>query len=235
MIKRLFDMVLSAFGLLLLSPLILGAAVLIWAQDRHSPFYIAPRIGRGEQPFRMVKLRSMIIAADRNGVNSTAATDPRITPIGHFVRRWKLDELTQLWNVLLGDMSLVGPRPNTAADVALYSAEHRELLTVRPGITDFSSIVFSDEGEILRGADDPDRLYLDIIWPWKSALGLLYVRNSTILLDLRLVMITIVAIVDREAALKRLQPILAKVGAPSAVLQAAARQTDLRALASPAS
>jgi lipopolysaccharide/colanic/teichoic acid biosynthesis glycosyltransferase len=232
MIKRLFDIMLSAFGLLLLSPLILGAAVLIWAQDRHSPFYIAPRIGRGEQPFRMVKLRSMIIAADRNGVNSTAATDPRITPIGHFVRRWKLDELTQLWNVLLGDMSLVGPRPNTAADVALYSPEHRELLSVRPGITDFSSIVFSDEGEILRGAKDPDRLYLDIIWPWKSALGLLYVRNSTILLDLRLVMITVVAIVDREAALRRLQPILAKVGAPPSVLQAAARQTDLRVLAS---
>ncbi len=235
MIKRLFDILLAAFGLILLSPLILVMLVLVWTQDRHSPLYISQRAGRGGRPFPIVKMRSMVVAADRTGVTSTAATDMRITPIGHFVRRWKLDELTQLWNVLTGDMSLVGPRPNTMNEVALYSPEQRQLLSIRPGITDFASIVFSDEGEILRGADDPDQLYREIIWPWKSELGLLYVRHSRVPLDLRIIFITIVAIFDRQRALALLQPVIARLGASPRLLSAAARERDLRQLADGAS
>ena len=228
--KRLFDIVASALGLTLLSPLILGAMLLVWSQDRHSPLYISRRIGRHGRSFPIVKIRSMVVAADRTGVSSTAATDLRITPIGHFIRRWKLDELTQLYNVLTGDMSLVGPRPNTANEVALYTPEQRRLLSVRPGITDFASIVFSDEGEVLRDSDDPDQLYRDIIWPWKSELGLLYVDHRHLSLDLKLIFITAAAIFDRPRALRMLQPALARLGASPQAMMVAARETDLRLL-----
>ena len=138
--------------------------------------------------------------------------------------------MTQLYNVLTGDMSLVGPRPNTANEVGLYTPEQRQLLSVRPGITDFASIVFSDEGEILRDADDPDQLYRDIIWPWKSELGLLYVRHHHLSLDLRLIFITAIAIFDRRRALRMLQPVIARLGASPRTMAAAARETDLRLL-----
>lgn len=230
MTKRLFDIVIAALGLIFLSPLILGAMLLVWAQDRHSPLYISRRVGRHGRSFPIVKIRSMVVAADRTGVTSTAATDLRITPIGHFIRRWKLDELTQLYNVLSGDMSLVGPRPNTENEVALYTPEQRRLLSVRPGITDFASIVFSDEGEILRDSDDPDQLYREIIWPWKSELGLLYVRHRRLSLDLRVIFITAIAIFDRRRALRMLQPVIAGLGASPRTLAAAARETDLRLL-----
>jgi lipopolysaccharide/colanic/teichoic acid biosynthesis glycosyltransferase len=227
MLKRMLDIILSATALILFSPVLLVAMLLVWWQDGHSPLYVAPRAGRGGIPFQMIKLRSMIVAADNSGVTSTAATDSRITPIGHFVRRWKLDELTQLWNVLLGDMSLVGPRPNTLDEVALYSADQQELLTARPGITDCASIVFSDEGEILRGAADPNLMYQDVIWPWKSALGLLYVRNIGLWLDVKLIALTVVAIANRPIALRLLQKTLYKLGASKILCDVAARDIDL--------
>ena len=121
----------------------------------------------------MVKLRSMIINADKNKVDSTASDDMRITRVGMMIRAYKLDELTQLINVLKGDMSLVGPRPNVQRDVDLYSETEKRLLSVKPGITDFSSIIFSDEGDILSGLDDPDIAYNQLIRPWKSRLGIL--------------------------------------------------------------
>jgi lipopolysaccharide/colanic/teichoic acid biosynthesis glycosyltransferase len=155
-VKRIFDIVASATGLLVASPILLPVMFLVWKQDRHSPFYVAPRVGRGEKPFKMVKLRSMIINADKSGVDSTGSNDRRITPVGHFIRRYKLDELTQLWNVLKGDMSLVGPRPNVKRETDLYTLEEKKLLSVKPGITDFASIVFSDEGDILK--DQPARV-----------------------------------------------------------------------------
>jgi lipopolysaccharide/colanic/teichoic acid biosynthesis glycosyltransferase len=230
MTKRLFDIAIAALGLMLLSPLILGTMLLVWAQDRHAPLYISRRVGRDGRSFLIVKIRSMVVAADRTGVSSTAATDLRITPIGHFIRRWKLDELPQLYNVLVGDMSLVGPRPNTANEVAFYTPEQRRLLLVRPGITDFASIVFSDEGEILRDSDDPDQLYRDIIWPWKSELGLLYVRHRKLSLDLMLIFITAIAIFDRRRALRMLQRALTHLGASPRTMEAAAREIDLRLL-----
>ncbi len=225
--KRIIDATLSLIGLLLLSPLLLPVLFLIWAQDRHSPFYIAPRVGRGETPFRMVKLRSMRIGADKTGVDSTAANDRRITPIGAFVRRYKLDELMQLWNVLKGDMSLVGPRPNVERETRMYTVEERKLLAVRPGVTDFASIVFSDEGEILEGHADPDLAYNQLIRPWKSRLGLFYVERQGVLLDLSLVGLTAVAIVSRETALRGVARLLASLGAPRELAEVAKRFAPL--------
>nr|MDP9178948.1 sugar transferase [Gemmatimonadota bacterium] len=173
--KRALDIAAAGAGLILLSPLIAALSIAIYLQDYHSPLYVATRAGRGDRPFRMVKFRSMVIRADSSGVDSTAGDDARITRLGAFIRRFKLDELPQLWNVLRGDMSLVGPRPNVERETRLYTAEEKRLLSVRPGITDLASIVFADEGEILRGSDDPDLRYNQIIRPWKSRLGLVYV------------------------------------------------------------
>lgn len=179
----------------------------------------------------MIKIRSMIVNADKSGVESTSKSDNRITPLGHFIRRWKVDELSQLWNVLKGDMSLVGPRPNTLKETASYSEAERGLLSVRPGITDFSSIVFSDEGDILKDSTDPDADYTRLIRPWKSALGLLYVRNASVYLNLKLIWLTIVAIFGKRAALEKLQPILARYGCDPVVAKVALRDQPLEAWA----
>ena len=201
MIKRLVDILASFFGLLVTSPILLPVMFLVWKEDKKSPFYIAPRSGRNGTTFKMVKLRSMVVDADKSGVDSTSGNDMRITPIGHKIRRYKLDELIQLWNVLTGDMSLVGPRPNVKSETDLYTDVEKELLLVRPGITDFSSIVFSDEGEILEGKDNPDLAYNQLIRPWKSRLGLAYIENQSFLLDLQLIFYTIVAIISKPKAL----------------------------------
>jgi lipopolysaccharide/colanic/teichoic acid biosynthesis glycosyltransferase len=229
MAKRTVDILASLLGLLALSPLLAVVLFLIWRQDGHSPFYIAERAGRGGKPFRMVKIRSMIVRADATGVESTSASDNRITPIGHFVRKWKLDELSQLWNVLKGDMSLVGPRPNTLREVADYTPAEQRLLSVKPGITDISSIVFSDEGEILRDQADPDKAYGELIRPWKSRLGLVYVEQGGTLLDLHLIWLTLVAIVKKERALDGVQSILTRFNVDAALVETARRAAPLKA------
>ncbi len=225
--KRLFDVIGAAIALAGLSPVLLAVAVLIWLQDFHSPFYMGERVGLLGRMFRMVKFRSMVVRADRTGVQSTAGDDRRITPVGRFVRRFKLDELPQLWNVLKGEMSFVGPRPNVPAEVALYSAEERKLLSVRPGVTDFASIVFSDEGEILRGSKDPDRDYNLLIRPWKSRLGLHYVGVRSVCLDIQLVILTAVAILTKQGALRRIGRVLSRTGAPPDVIRVARRGEPL--------
>ena len=225
--KRLFDVFASFFGLLLLSPVIVPVCFLVWIQDWHSPFYVANRVGKNEKLFQMVKLRSMIVNADKSGVDSTGNNDNRITAVGRFIRKCKLDEISQLWNVLLGDMSLVGPRPNVKRETDLYSSEEKKLLTVKPGITDFSSIVFSDEGDILEGKDDPDLAYNQLIRPWKSRLGLFYIENRSFMLDIQLIFITIIAILSREKALSRLNKILIKQNADVDLIQVSRRETEL--------
>lgn len=225
--KRLFDIVVSLLGLAIASPILAPVCVLIWLQDFASPFYIAPRVGKNGKIFKMVKLRSMIANADKSGVDSTGANDKRITPIGKFVRSYKLDELAQLWNVLKGDMSLVGPRPNVQREVDLYTNAERGLLSVKPGITDISSIVFADEGEILKDSLDPDIAYNQLIRPWKSQLGLLYVENSSLVLDVKLIVLTVVAIISRDRALAGVQAILDELRAPETVKRAARRQEKL--------
>ena len=225
--KRLFDIVVSALGLILVSPILIPVMIAIWLQDFHSPFYKGTRIGKDGKPFRMVKLRSMVWNADKVGIDSTSARDPRITPVGHFIRRYKLDELSQLWNVLKGDMSLVGPRPQVPRDVALYTEEEKRLLTVRPGITDIASIVFSDEGDILKDSQDPDLDYNRLIRPWKSRLGLLYVDNRSFWLDIRLILLTALAIVSKRRALKYIQHMLDELGADDLVKRVARRDQSL--------
>ncbi len=226
-VKRLFDFIASFLGLLVASPVLLPVMFLVWRQDRHSPFYVAPRVGQNGEPFMMMKLRSMVVNADKSGVDSTGANDRRITKVGHFIRRYKLDELTQLWNVLKGDMSLVGPRPNVQRETDLYTPLERQLLTVKPGITDFSSIIFSDEGDILKDQPDPDIAYNQLIRPGKSMLGLFYIAHRNLLLDIQLCWLTVVAILSREKALSKIQVLLQGLGADSSLLELAARQKPL--------
>jgi lipopolysaccharide/colanic/teichoic acid biosynthesis glycosyltransferase len=199
----------------------------IWLQDRRTPFYIAPRAARGRGTFRMVKFRSMVLNADQIGGSSTAATDRRITPIGKFVRAYKLDELVQLWNVLKGDMSLVGPRPQVMTDAGLYTEAEKRMLTVRPGITDPASIVFSDEGDILKGSADPDSRYNQIIRPWKSRLALLYIDKRSFAVDVWLILLTVIAIFSRATALKSIQRLLQDWGADPLLLRMARREEPL--------
>jgi lipopolysaccharide/colanic/teichoic acid biosynthesis glycosyltransferase len=233
MSKRILDIIVSALGLLIFSPLLIAVMFLIWVYDRHSPFYIAPRVSRGGGTFKMVKFRSMVVNADKVGGSSTAATDRRITPVGKFVRSYKLDELIQLWNVLTGDMSLVGPRPQVLSDAALYTVEEKRMLTVRPGITDPASIVFSDEGEILKNSPDPDLLYNQIIRPWKSRLALAYIDHQTFAVDLRLIILTMLVVVSKENALKALGSLLVSWQLEPIVVRMAARQGPLRAYPPP--
>jgi lipopolysaccharide/colanic/teichoic acid biosynthesis glycosyltransferase len=228
MSRRCFDFAVALLGLAVMSPALVVIAVLISSYDRKSPFYIAPRAARGNATFRMVKFRSMTAGADKSGVNSTAANDSRITPVGRFVRAWKLDELPQLWNVLQGDMSLVGPRPQVKSDADLYTDMERKLLSVRPGITDPASIVFSDEGAILQGSADPDLLYNQIIRPWKSRLALLYVDHQSLGADLRIILLTVLAIVSKPMALRALLPMLTQWGADELVCAMASRTQPLR-------
>jgi len=232
--KRTLDLLVAGAGLALLSPLLIVLAIAIYLQDYHSPFYIASRVGRGEKPFRMVKFRSMVVKADTSGVDSTAGDDPRITSLGRFIRRFKLDEIPQLWNVLRGEMSLVGPRPNVQRETVLYTADEKRLLSVRPGITDLASIVFADEGEILEGSDDPDLRYNQIIRPWKSRLGLLYVdATPSVARDISVIGLTIRGAIDRSAALVAVHALAASLGAPNDLLDVVRRTAPLPAAAPP--
>ena len=231
--KRAMDLLVSLFGLLILSPVLLLCGLLIWLEDRHHPLYMAPRVGRDGRSFRMVKFRSMVVNADRSGVDSTAGDDRRITRMGRVIRRLKLDEVSQLWNVARGDMSLVGPRPNVERDVRLYTPVERGLLTVRPGITDFASIVFADEGEILRGATDPDLRYNQIIRPWKSRMGLHYVSVRSPSLDMRLIAATVMNGFSRVSALNWVARMLRETGAEPALAEIALRRRPLEAAPPP--
>jgi lipopolysaccharide/colanic/teichoic acid biosynthesis glycosyltransferase len=231
--KRLVDILAASAGLALLGLPLSIVALAIWLEDRHSPFYFGRRVARGGGDFRMVKFRSMVPDAWKNGVNSTAAGDRRITRIGSLLRRAKLDELPQLWNVLIGNMSLVGPRPQVRTDADLYTAEERRMLDVRPGITDLASIVFADEGQILAGSSDPDLLYNQIIRPWKSRLALLYAERHDLTSDLLILALTAVNAVSRTRALRGVQSILEGWNADRLLRRMAARREALIAWPAP--
>jgi len=233
LLKRAFDFFVAFFGLLCCSPLLLPVIFLVWRQDGNSPFYIANRVGKNGCIFKMVKLRSMIIKADETGVDSTSSDDKRITPLGHFIRKYKLDELTQLWNVLIGDMSLVGPRPNVQRETDLYTSEERKLLSVKPGITDFASIVFSDEGEILKGYSDPDVAYNQLIRPGKGHLGLFYISNQSLILDIKICFCTLLLIISKPPALRKVLNILSQLQAEQYLLDLASRIYPLKPMPPP--
>jgi lipopolysaccharide/colanic/teichoic acid biosynthesis glycosyltransferase len=227
-VKRLTDIVLALCGLVVLALPLTLIALAVWLEDRASPFYGGVRAGLRGQPIRMLKFRTMVPDAWKNGVNSTASTDRRITRVGGWLRRFKLDELPQLWNVLMGSMSLVGPRPQVADDVALYTADERRLLEVRPGITDLASVVFADEGGILAGSADPDLLYNQVIRPWKSRLGLEYIEHAGLALDVRIVALTLLAAISRRRALDGVARLLSAWNADPRLCEAALRLAPLR-------
>ncbi len=226
-IKRIIDLSASILGLICLSPVLVTVAFLIWLTDRGNPFYTAPRVGKHFRLFKMIKFRSMILNADSTGVDSTGNNDQRITSIGKFIRRFKIDELPQLVNVLKGEMSLVGPRPNVEREVRLYSEQERRLLNVRPGITDMSSIVFADEGKILADKADPDIAYNQLIRPGKSRLGLFYIDNHSFSIDLKIVLLTVRNSINRQSALNGVAQLLAKYGAPASMVEIAKRITPI--------
>ncbi|MCH7607827.1 MAG: sugar transferase [Chloroflexi bacterium] len=201
-IKRLLDVVLSAVALVLLAPPFLLVALAIKMDSRGPVFHRGVRVGKSGKPFRIYKLRSMVSDAEVRGGPSTPADDPRITRMGRIVRRYNLDELAQFINTFLGDMSIVGPRPEVPEVVALYSEADREtILSVRPGITDWATLWIRDEGKRLKGSSDPHQQYLDEIWPEKRRLQLRYVHEQSVMTDLRIMLLTFkVHLVDRIRA-----------------------------------
>ena len=231
--KRAFDFTIALGALAALAPVMIAIALLIWLNDFRAPLYAGVRVASGGGEFRMLKFRTMRVDAWKSGVNSTSANDARITPIGRWLRRSKLDELPQLINVLAGDMSLVGPRPQVRADANLYTAEERRMLALRPGVTDLASIVFSDEGVILRDAADPDLLYNQIIRPWKSRLALLYLDRRTLALDRRILALTAIALLSREQALARVARLLRNLEADELLIEIAWRKHPLPAYPPP--
>jgi len=191
MIKRCFDIVLASIGLILFTPLFLYIALRIYKEDKGSIFYRGERVGLRGKPFRIYKFRTMVVNAEKIGPASTSDDDPRITKIGRFLRKYKLDELPQLINVLKGEMSFVGPRPEVPSEVATYNEEERKILSVRPGITDWASLTYHNEGEILKGAEDPHQAYREKIRPGKIKLAIKYVDKQSFFIDLRIIMDTL--------------------------------------------
>ena len=189
-LKRFFDFVFAGFLLLLLSPLFLVLAVAIKLSSPGPVFYRGVRVGQGGCLFRMLKFRTMVVDAEKKGASSTAEDDPRLTGIGKVLRRCKGDELPQLWNVLRGNMSFVGPRPQVEWATKLYKGEEKALLSVPPGITDYASLRFRNEAKILRGSLNPDRDYLEKIAPEKIRLGLEYAKEASLKTDLKIILAT---------------------------------------------
>jgi lipopolysaccharide/colanic/teichoic acid biosynthesis glycosyltransferase len=193
-LKRLFDIASSFLGLILVSPVLIVLALLIKIEDGGPVFYRGVRVGRYGKPFKIFKFRTMIMDAEQMGGSSTADDDPRLTKIGKRLRACKLDELPQLINVLKGEMSLVGPRPQVQWAVNLYTPEEREVLALRPGITDYASLHFPNEGEILKGSTDPDRDYMEKIHREKMRLAIEYVKTHSFWTDMKIIFQTIAVV-----------------------------------------
>lgn len=177
---RFFDIVFSFIGLLLLSPIFVIIYLIIVCTSRGGGFYSQVRVGKDGKDFRLYKFRSMRTGSDAKGLITVGGRDPRITGIGYFIRKFKIDELPQLFNVLIGDMSLVGPRPEVRKYVDMYNDEQKRVLSVRPGITDYASIEYVDENEILGKAEDPDKAYIEEIMPAKIELNMKYINNQSV-------------------------------------------------------
>ena len=192
---RFCDIVLSCLGLLLLSPLFVVVAVWIVIDNPGPIFYRQMRVGKDGKDFGLLKFRSMRVGADKESLITIGEHDSRITRAGYYIRKYKLDELPQLWNVLVGDMSLVGPRPEVRKYVDMYTDEQRQVLTVRPGITDYASIEYIDENRILAQAEDPDRTYIEEIMPAKIAMNMRYIEHQTLGEYLKIIFLTFAKII----------------------------------------
>ena len=191
--KRSFDFTSSLIGLILLSPIFIFVVIAISFSSNGGIFYKQKRVGKGNKDFTLYKFRSMIIGADSKGLLSVGkdGKDPRVTKIGYIIRKYKIDELPQLFNVLKGDMSLVGPRPEVRKYVDLYSEEQKQILNVRPGITDISSITFRNENDLLSQSNNPEQYYIKEIMPQKISLSLNYIKTRTFFGDIKLIFKTI--------------------------------------------
>ena len=194
MMKRLFDITASSLGLLCLSPLFIVLAIWIKCDSKGPVFYRQVRVGKDNKDFRLFKFRSMRPDADKGRLITVGGHDPRVTRSGYFIRKYKLDEFPQLINVVKGDMSLVGPRPEVRRYVDLYTPEQMHVLDVRPGITSLASITYRDENEILGAAEDPDKAYIDQVMPDKLAIDLQYVDKASLAYDIKLIFKTFAAI-----------------------------------------
>ncbi len=226
--KRLFDVVLAAAGTIVTAPIIVASAVTIWLGDRRSPLYSTQRIGRHGVPFQLIKLRTMKVGADRLGPATARTGDPRITGIGAFLRKTKIDELPQFWNVLHGDMSLVGPRSTLDRIVAGYTPELKKIvLSVRPGVTGLGSVVFADLDAIMANSVDPEGDYRRLVFPWIGRLEHLYVERGTLATDLVLVGLTILNIVSRSATLRLTSRLVRGLGGDAKLVSMAAREHDI--------
>lgn len=196
MMKRMFDLLVSFCGLLLLWPVLLVSAVLIKLTSPGPALYRQQRMGLNFQPFDILKFRTMVVDAHKLGGQITAGRDPRITSVGHFLRKTKIDELPQLINVFKGEMSFVGPRPEVPRYVEMFRDDYAELLKVRPGITDIASLKYRHESELLGESENPETTYTQVILPDKIALAKEYIRRSSILFDLQLIFKTVLRMAE---------------------------------------
>lgn len=195
--KRAFDILMSGLGLIALGPLFVILAVWIKADSEGPVFYRQTRVGLKNRDFRIFKFRTMRRGADRQGLITVGGRDPRVTRSGYYIRRYKLDELPQLINVFIGDMSLVGPRPEVRKYVDMYTTEQMRVLDVRPGITSLASIRYRDENELLAASENPDDTYINKVMPDKLAIDMEYVRDAGLLSDIRLILKTFAAVIGR--------------------------------------
>ena len=195
--KRLFDIIASGCGLLILSPLFLVISIWIKIDSKGPVFYRQVRVGRHNKDFRIFKFRSMKVGADKNGLITVGGHDPRVTRSGYFIRKYKLDEFPQLINVFIGDMSLVGPRPEVRKYVDLYTPAQMHVLDVRPGVTSLASIRYRNENELLEKADNPDRYYIEVVMQDKLAIDLEYVNHASFWYDIKLIFETFYEIITK--------------------------------------
>jgi lipopolysaccharide/colanic/teichoic acid biosynthesis glycosyltransferase len=196
--KRLFDIIISSFGMFLLFPIFILIAILIVVESKGGVFYFQERIGLNAVPFKLFKFRTMKSGSDKKGLLTIGDNDARVTRIGFFLRKYKLDELPQLINVIKGDMSLIGPRPEVKKYVDLYNDNQKNVLSVKPGITDYASIIYSNESELLAKSSDPEKTYINEIMPHKLSLNLKYIaENKSVMGDFKIVLKTIKKIISR--------------------------------------
>lgn len=196
MLKRLFDIFASFFGILILLPFFIIIIFLMIVTSGFPIFYLQTRVGRNGRDFKLFKFRTMHLDADKKGLLTVGGLDPRVTSIGYYLRKYKLDELPQLFNVLFGTMSLVGPRPEVRKYVDLYTNEQQKVLSVRPGITDFASLEFINENDLLAKSANPEQTYINDIMPAKLTLNAKYIEQHGLLVDFKIIVNTILKIVQ---------------------------------------
>jgi len=196
MFKRVFDFFAAFFGILFLLPFLVIVGIIVAVTSKGGVFYIQQRVGKNEVPFGLYKFRSMATGSDKKGLLTVGAKDSRVTKIGYYLRKYKLDELPQLINVLIGDMSLVGPRPEVKKYTDLYNDEQKKVLQVRPGITDYASLAYFDENELLGKSNDPEKTYIQEVMPAKLKLNAKYLDEVGVVADIKIILLTLKKIIS---------------------------------------